>query len=144
MVLNWFPFFAVLLDILSKIVFRLILGEERETFWNVFKTQKQAFIGVLQNRWLLNISHLCRSLFYNKVVGQAWNLIEKETPVQVFSCEFHDIFKNIYFTEQLRTNDSENIYVICRKSSTFTKQVFPNYKMYKMNKMTLKPGKTFF
>ena len=52
---------------------------------------------------------MCWSLFWNKVVGQACNRIKKETPVQVFSCEFHEIWKNIYFIEYLRVNDSEYI-----------------------------------
>ena len=32
---------------------------------------------------------------------EAWNFIKKETPTQVFSCEFCDIFKNNFFTEHL-------------------------------------------
>ena len=44
-----------------------------------------------------NISHLRWSLFCNKVVGQACNLIEKVTPIKVFSCEFHEIFKKNIF-----------------------------------------------
>ena len=33
---------------------------------------------------------------------QACNVIEKETPSQVFSCQFFKIFKNIFFIEHLR------------------------------------------
>ena len=33
---------------------------------------------------------------------QACNVIEKETPSQVFSCQFCEIFKNIFFIEHLR------------------------------------------
>ena len=33
------------------------------------------------------------SLFFNK----ACNFIEKETPTQVFSCEFYKVFKNAFF-----------------------------------------------
>ena len=33
---------------------------------------------------------------------QAYNVIKKETPSQVFSCQFCDIFKNIFFIEHLR------------------------------------------
>ena len=33
---------------------------------------------------------------------QAYNVIKKETPSQVFSCQFYDIFKNIFFIEHLR------------------------------------------
>ena len=38
-----------------------------------------------------------------------WSLlfIETETPIQVFSCEFCEDFKKIFFTEHLRTTSSE-------------------------------------
>ena len=46
--------------------------------------------------------HLCRSHFFNKVAGlQPARL--KETPPQVFSCEFCEISKNTFHTEHLRT-----------------------------------------
>ena len=32
---------------------------------------------------------------------------KKETPAQVFSCEFFEIFKDPFFTENFRTNVSE-------------------------------------
>ena len=38
--------------------------------------------------------HLYRSLFINKILE-----IKKETPTQIFSCEFNEIFKNTFFTE---------------------------------------------
>ena len=37
----------------------------------------------------------------------ACNFIKKETLVQVFSCEFFEIFKNIFFMEHLRATASE-------------------------------------
>ena len=49
------------------------------------------------------------------------NLIKKESPAQVFSCEFHNIFKNISFTEHLCMTDFfDSLYVKiigCSKSS---------------------------
>ena len=39
--------------------------------------------------------------------GVFYNFIEKETPVQVFSCEFCKIFKNNVFTEYIWTTPSE-------------------------------------
>ena len=39
------------------------------------------------------------SLFFCK-------FIKKETLAQMFSCEFYDISKNIFFTEHLRTTTS--------------------------------------
>ena len=35
-----------------------------------------------------------------------WNFIKKETPAQVFSCEFCEISKNIFFKEHIRTTAS--------------------------------------
>ena len=53
-------------------------------------------------------------IFYNKVVGQTCNLIEKEIPVQVFPSEFQEMFNlNTYLIEYLRTNYSRNIYALC-------------------------------
>ena len=44
---------------------------------------------------------LCWSLFFNKVAGKACNFIKKETPTQVFSCEYCEIFKKTNFKEHL-------------------------------------------
>ena len=51
--------------------------------------------------------HLCQSLFFNKV-SEACNFIKKEKLAQVFSCEFCEISKNIFFTEHLWTTASED------------------------------------
>ena len=46
--------------------------------------------------------HLCQSLFYNKVAAlRPAILLKKENLVQVFYCEFCEIFKNTFFTEHL-------------------------------------------
>ena len=47
--------------------------------------------GVLKYFSKLTGKHLSQSLFFNKAV----------TLAQVFSCEFCEIFKNIFFTEHL-------------------------------------------
>ena len=57
--------------------------------------------GVLINFAKFTGKHLCHSLFLNKV-AQACNFIKKETLAPVFSCEFFEIYKNTFFTEQLR------------------------------------------
>ena len=41
-------------------------------------------------------------------VSLACNFFKKETLAQVFSCEFCEIFKNIFFTEHLRVTASGN------------------------------------
>ena len=37
----------------------------------------------------------------------AYNIIQKQTLTQVFSCEFCEIFKNTFFIEHLRATASE-------------------------------------
>ena len=54
--------------------------------------------GVLKNSVKFTGKHFYWSLIFNKV-ATAWNFIKKETQVQVLSCEFCEIFKNIFFTE---------------------------------------------
>ena len=42
--------------------------------------------------------HLCQGLFLDKVAGlEVCNFSKKETLVQVFSCEFCEISKNIFY-----------------------------------------------
>ena len=53
--------------------------------------------GVLRNFAKFTGKHLCQSLFFNK----ACNFIKEETLAQVLSCEFCEISKNIFFTENL-------------------------------------------
>ena len=42
----------------------------------------------------------------------ACNFIQKETLAHVFSCEFCEIFKNTFFTEQLRATASGTILLL--------------------------------
>ena len=46
-------------------------------------------------------------VFFRKVFNYSFliNLIKKETPAQVFSCEFCEILRNTFFTEHFRTID---------------------------------------
>ena len=50
--------------------------------------------------------HLRQSLFFNKVAGGACNFIKKGILTRVFSCEFLEISKNTFVTENLRTTAS--------------------------------------
>ena len=63
--------------------------------------------GVFRNITKFTGKHLCQSLFFNKV-SEACNFIKKEKLAQVFSCEFCEISKNIFFTEHLWTTASED------------------------------------
>ena len=44
---------------------------------------------------------------FNEVSGLRTATLLKETPTQVFSCEYYQIFKNIYFEEHLQTAASK-------------------------------------
>ena len=56
--------------------------------------------------------HLRRSLFFNKVAGfKATILFKKRIPTQVFSCEFWEIFKNVFFIEHLPVTASRFEYI---------------------------------
>ena len=45
-------------------------------------------------------------LFFFLIKLQAFRLYQKETPTQVFSCEYCEIFKSNYFEEHLRMTAS--------------------------------------
>ena len=49
-----------------------------------------------------------RVSFLIKLQAEACNFIKKETQAQVFSCEFCEISKNTFSTEQLRTTASDS------------------------------------
>ena len=54
-------------------------------------------IGVLKNFTILAGKHLCWILFSNKVADP-----RPETPTEVFSCKYSEIFKNSFFIEHIR------------------------------------------
>ena len=47
------------------------------------------------------LKNMCEGLFLNFVL--------KETPIQMFSCEFCELFKNTYFVEDLQTAGYETL-----------------------------------
>ena len=60
---------------------------------------------------------MLESLF-NKVSGLlSLQLYQKETPTQVFFCEIYEIFKNIYFEEQLLMTASESFLKVVQLTS---------------------------
>ena len=59
-------------------------------------------IGVLKNFSIFTGKHLCWSLLLNKWQTFKSAALLKETPTQLFSCEYCEIFKNTFFIEQLR------------------------------------------
>ena len=68
---------------------------------------KKMFLKILQN----SQQQICaRVSFLIKLQVSASNLIKKEALVQVFSCEFCEIFKNTFFTEYLWSIASEGFH----------------------------------
>ena len=60
---------------------------------------------------------MLESLF-NKVSGLlSLQLYQKETPTQVFFCEIYEIFKSIYFEEQLLMTASESFLKVVQLTS---------------------------
>ena len=59
---------------------------------------KRVFLEISQNS---HENTCARVSFLIKLETQACKFIKKETLVQAFSCEFYEIFKNIFFTEHL-------------------------------------------
>ena len=55
--------------------------------------------GVLRNFAKFTGKHLCQSIFFNKI-ADVCNFIKKDTPAQVFTCEFCEISKNTFFTSR--------------------------------------------
>ena len=53
---------------------------------------------------------LCRSLFFNEVVGLRSSTLLKKTSTQVFSCQFCEFYKNSYLEEHKQTAVSEKTY----------------------------------
>ena len=57
---------------------------------------------------------------FNNVAGlKTWNFIKNETPTQVFSYEYCEIFKNTYFDEYLRISTSISFYTPSKHQEPF-------------------------
>ena len=56
-------------------------------------------------------------ILFNKVAGrQGCNFIKKQTPTQVLSCEYYEIFKGSYFEKHLRT--AASVYSLLKHGQT--------------------------
>ena len=66
--------------------------------WRKRDSQKQP----PELKYKKSCSQKFRNILRKAIVLESF-FIEKETLAQVFSCEFCEIYKNTFFTEQLRT-----------------------------------------
>ena len=72
-------------------------------FTVVQKSRPEVFCkGVLKNTVKFTGQLLHQSIFLIKLQALTCSLIKKETLLQVFSCEFWEVFKNIFFREDLQ------------------------------------------
>ena len=89
--------------------------------------------------------HLCQSLFLIKLQAKTCNFIKKETPTQVFSCEFFEISKKacFYRTPLVSVSAmliSNNCFYIAHKCQQF---LF-TYRVILFLMAVLLTGHTFF
>ena len=74
----------------------------QNTFQKCCPSQMFFRIGVLRNCPRSTRKSVLESLF-NKATGLiSCKFIKREAPTQVFSCEYHKMFENTFFTEHLR------------------------------------------
>ena len=89
---------------------------------------KNVFLKSSQNSQENTCARVC---FLIKLQASACNFIKKETPPQVFSCEFCEVFRNIFFTEHLRRLLSEYLrrdYSLIGHSPNFKSSIFSQTK----------------
>ena len=93
--------------------FKRILTVDEAFVWRC--SVKEVFIKISQNSWENTCMGACKPATLSK----------KENPINLFSCEFCEIFKNIFFTEPLRTAASVptgSIFVSWKNSLLFFHQ----------------------
>ena len=86
--------------------------------------QKQSAEDVLENRCFFKISQNLQNIICVRNSGCATLLkkrignffIRKETPAEVLSCEFWEIFQNTFFIEHLRATTSINNLMDCSRA----------------------------
>ena len=90
---------------LCQQVFELMF-QERPEAPTVGVLNKKVFLKISQNSQKNACARVCLLISCRP---QACNFIRKEALAQVFSCEFCEICKSIFFTEDLRTTASERL-----------------------------------
>ena len=65
--------------------------------------------AALKNFTIFTGKHLCWSLSLIKLQAATPATLLKKNPTQVFSCEYFEIFKNIYYKEHLQAAASVSI-----------------------------------
>ena len=71
---------------------------------------KKVFLKIWQNSQENTVSE---TSFFKSCWPEACNVLKKATLTQVFSCKFCEIFKNTFFTEDIRVTASESTITLC-------------------------------
>ena len=85
-------------------------SRENNIQWSLqkqFSTMVFCEKDVLENFAKFTAQHLYLSFFLNKV-SSSCNFIENKTPIKMFSCEFHRIFKNTSFHRTSKRTASQH------------------------------------
>ena len=106
-IFRWVTCFRVHEKVSGEVHFQQIfmLGRTYHRTYQMYSLQKAALTFFKIYR-----KHLCRSLFFNKVIGpEAYNLVKKETPTQVFP----------YIFSLIRDSDESISYLVQNRSIIF-------------------------
>ena len=79
-----------------KTPYKFNFSQFHEHMFRSSRTQMFFKIGALKSFANLKGKHLCCSLFLKNLQAEGLQLHKKKTPMQVFSCEVCEIFKNIF------------------------------------------------
>ena len=90
----------IILSLNTTEIFRNIANEVYKIASEIFQSKEINHYNLRHpSLFIVPPVYCTSSLLYCR--SQACNFIKKETPVQVFSCEFCEISKNTFFTEHL-------------------------------------------
>ena len=84
----------------------LVSFKKKQVFYFIFRSGHRRCSlkkGTIRNFTKFTGKNLYQSLFFKKVADLTCIIIKKENLTQVFFCEFYEISKNIFFTEDLWT-----------------------------------------
>ena len=107
----FFVFFLILQETFSNSCDFVLISDLKNVLTKHFPTM-QPFADILQNRFSYEFFRICKKIsvlesLFNKVTGLiACNFIKKQTPTQMFSCEYHKMFENSFLIKKLSLKNS--------------------------------------
>ena len=107
----FFVFFLILQETFSNSCDFALSSDLKNILTKHFPTM-QPFPNVLQNRFSYEFFRICKKIsvlesLFNKVTGLiTCNFIKKQTPTQMFSCEYHKMFENSFLIKKLSLKNS--------------------------------------